>query len=81
MNAAVLCIGDTLRLLLEEAKQAKATAAENQGTSEHVFNVGRSEAFVETLHTWANQLKTFGLDTQLDGAWDELRSFLASRGY
>ena len=81
MNPALSCIEDTLRLLLEEAKEANATAAAKRGTVEQSFDVGRSEALTQVLHTWANQLKTFGLDAQLDGAWEELRAFLTSQGY
>jgi hypothetical protein len=81
MNPAIACIEDTLRLLLDEAKQATATAATKRGTPEEGFDIGRSEALAEVLHTWANQLQTFGLDAQLDGAWEELRAFLSSRGY
>ncbi len=81
MNPAISCIEDTLRLLLEEAKQAKETAAAKRGSAAEGFEVGRSEALTEALHTWANQLQTFGLDAQLDGMWEELRAFLASHGY
>jgi hypothetical protein len=81
MNPAISCIEDTLRLLLQEAKQAKATAATKRGSPEEGFEVGRSEALAEALHTWANQLQTFGLDTQLNGAWEELRAFLSEQGY
>jgi hypothetical protein len=81
MNPAISCIEDTLRLLLEQAKQAKETAAANRGGPTEGFEMGRSEALAETLHTWANQLQSFGLDAQLDGAWEELRIFLADRGY
>jgi hypothetical protein len=81
MNPAISCIEDTIRLLVEEAKQANELAAAKRGSPEEGFEVGRSEALAEALHTWANQLQTFGLDAQLDGAWDELRAFLTSRGY
>ena len=79
MNPALACIEDTLRLLLEEAKEAKAAA--KRATAEEGFDIGKSEAFTQVLHTWANQLQTFGLDAQLDGAWEELRTFLSSQGY
>lgn len=79
MNPALSCIEDTLRLLLEEAKEAKAAA--KRGTAEEGFDIGKSEALTQVLHTWANQLQTFGLDAQLDGAWEELRAFLSSQGY
>ena len=59
MNPAISCIEDTLRLLLEEAKQAKETAAAKRGSPVEAFEVGRSEALAEALHTWANQLQTF----------------------
>ena len=81
MNSAVSCIQDTLRLLLEDAKQANETAAAKRGSPEEGFEVGRSQALAEALHTWANQLQTFGLDEQLDGTWKDLRAFLATQGY
>jgi hypothetical protein len=81
MNPAISCIEDTLRLLLEEARQAKQTAAANRGKPDEAFEVGRSEALAESLHTWTNQLQTFGLEVELNGAWEELRAFLASQGY
>jgi hypothetical protein len=81
MKAAISCIEDTLRLLLEEAKQAKETAAAKRGSPEEAFEVGRSEALTESLHTWANQLQTFALEPLLDGTWEELRAFLTSQGY
>jgi hypothetical protein len=81
MNPAISCIEDTLRLLLEEAKQAKETAATKRGSAAEGFEVGRSEALTEALHTWANQLQTFGLEAQLNGAGEELRAFLTSQGY
>ncbi len=81
MNPAISCIADTLRLLLEEAKQAKETASTKRGSPGEGFEVGRSEALAEALHTWANQLRTFGLDAQLNGTWEELLAFLASQGY
>lgn len=81
MNPAISCIDDTLRLLLDEAKHAKEAAAAKRGSPEEGFEVGRSEALTEVLHTWANQLQTFGLDPQLDGTWQELRAFLTSHGY
>jgi len=81
MNPAISCIEDTLRLLLEEAKQAKETVAAKRGSAAEGFEIGRSEALTEALHTWANQLQTFGIDAQLNGTWEELRAFLASQGY
>lgn len=81
MNPAISCIEDTLRLLLEGAKQAKETAAAKRGSAVEGFEAGRSEALAEALHTWANQLQTFGLNTELIGTWEELRAFLASQGY
>jgi len=81
MNAALSCIEDTLRLLLEEAKQANDTAAANRGRPGEGFEVGRSQALAEALHTWSNQLQTFGLDVQLNDTWEQLRAFLANQGY
>jgi len=81
MNPAISCIEDTLRLLLEEAKETKETAAEKRCASADGFDVGQSEALAQVLHTLANQLQTFGIETQLNGAWEELRTFLTSQGY
>jgi hypothetical protein len=81
MNPTLSCIEDTLRLLLEEAKEAKRTAEAKRGIAAEGFDVGRSEALTQVLHTWANQLQTFGIEADLNGAWGELRTFLTSQGY
>jgi hypothetical protein len=81
MNAALSCIEDTLRSLLEEARQAEESAAVSGGGPGAGFNVGRSETIAEILHTWSNQLQTFGLDGQLNGVWEELRAYLNRHGY
>jgi hypothetical protein len=81
MNPAMACIQDTLRLLLESAQQAKEIAAAKRGSALEGFEVGRSEALVESLHTWVNQLQSFGLDAQLEGTWGEVREFLTTQGY
>jgi hypothetical protein len=80
MNPALSCIEDTLRLLLEEAKEAKEAAAK-RGTPANDFDVGRSEGLSQVLSTWANQLQTFGIEADLNGVWEELRTFLSSQGY
>jgi hypothetical protein len=81
MNGALSCIEDTLRSLLEEAKEARRAADRGRGSPGEGFVVGRAEALTEVLHTWSNQLETFGLSTQLDGVWIELREFLGPQGY
>jgi hypothetical protein len=81
MNPAISCLEDTIRLLLNDARQAKEAAAEKKGGPEEAFAVGLAEALAESLHTWANQIQTFGIDASLNGAWVELRAFLASQGY
>ncbi len=81
MNPAIGCIADTLRLLLEEANEAQDSAVAKRGSPGEAFGVGRSEALAESLHTWANQLQTFGLDGQLKGIWEELVAFLTKRGF
>jgi hypothetical protein len=81
MNPALSCIEDTLRLLLEEAKEAKETAAAKRCTPADGFDVGRSEGLSQVLSTWANQLQTFGIEADLNGVWEELRTFLSSQGY
>jgi hypothetical protein len=81
MNSVLACLEDTLRLLLEEAIQAKEIAAAKRGGPEEAFELGRSEALTEVLHTWTNQLQTFDLASQLDGIWEELVAFLTKQGY
>ena len=72
------CIEDTLRLLLEEAKEAKAAKL---GTAEEGFDIGKSEALTQVLHTWANQCKPSGWTPNWTAPWEELRAFLSSQGY
>jgi len=81
MNTALSCIEDTIRLLLDEAKEAKQEALEKQGTPDGAFVLGRSEALIQSLHTWSNQLQTFEIERDLGGVREELRSFLAREGY
>ena len=81
MSPAITCVADTLRLLLDEARQAGDTAASKRGQPDEAFEVGRSQALIETLHTWVNQVQTFGFGTDLGPVWDDLRTFLAGHGY
>jgi hypothetical protein len=81
MNAALSCIEDTLRSLLEEAKQAEEAAAANRSIPGGGFEVGRSETLAQVLHTWSNQIRTFELDGELDGVWDELKMYLSRHGF
>lgn len=81
MNEALSCIEDTLRLLLDEAKESRQVADAGGSSPVEGFILGRAEALTEVLHTWSNQLQTFGLESQLNGVWAEMREFLASQGY
>ena len=81
MNDAIACIEDTLRSLLDEAREARQAAAAGRGSPQEGFALGRAEALTEVLHTWSNQLETFGLDSQINGVWAELREFLSPQGY
>lgn len=81
MKEALSCIEDTLRLLLNEALEARRAAGASRDTPAEGFAVGRAEALTEILHTWSNQLETFGLDPQLHDLWSEMREYLASQGY
>lgn len=81
MNAALSCINDTIRLLLDEAREARQLAREKRGTPEEAFVLGRSDALTQSLHTWSNQLETFEIEPDLDGIRGELKSFLAHEGY
>lgn len=81
MSEAASCIEDTLRALIGEAREARQAAASGRGSAGEGFAVGRAEALAEVLHTWSNQLETFGLCGQLNGVWSELREFLRPQGY
>jgi hypothetical protein len=81
MNEALACMEDTLHNLIGEAQEAHTAAVTARGTSEEAFRLGRAEALVQSLHSWSNQLQTFGLDVQMNGVWGELREFLVSQGY
>lgn len=81
MNGALSCIEDTLRSLLEEAREARQAANAGRNSPGEGFVVGRAEALTEVLHTWSNQIETFGLSTQLNGVWTDLREFLTPQGY
>jgi hypothetical protein len=81
MSAALSCIEDTLRSLLDEAKQAEESAVASRSMPGNGFEVGRSEALAQVLHTWSNQLQTFGLEAELNGVWDELKSYLNRHGF
>lgn len=76
VNAAQACLEDTLRLLLDVARQAH----EDAGSTRTPFDLGRAEALAESLHTWANQLRTFGLKQSLGPLGNELREYLEERG-
>jgi hypothetical protein len=67
--------------LLPAPEQCPKTRAAKRGSAEEGFEVGRSEALTDVLHTWAKQLQTFGLNTQLNGTSEELRAFLSSQGF
>ena len=79
MNAALACFGDSIRLLLDEAKDAVRAVTDGRGTPDEAFLQGRSQALAEALHTLSNQLQTFAV--ALPGVRDELHSFLSSQGY
>lgn len=83
MNAAIACLEDTILRLVEEAKQASEMAIACSGASSEAvaFNISRSETLTQVLHTWSNQLQTFGLESQMNGVWADLRDFLRSQGY
>jgi len=80
VNEALDCIQDTLRNLIEEAKESVRTSLASRGTSQEAFAVGRAEALAEVLHTWMNQLRTFGLEAQLGRVLSDLNEFLGERG-
>jgi len=74
------CLRDTLFILLERAQAAKAASLAKDGTSDKYFEAGYAEALIETLHTWANQVKTFELDSELGDVYTRLRAFLTEEG-
>jgi hypothetical protein len=81
MDLAVSCIQDAVRSLLDEARQAKELAVAKRGTPEQDFEVGMSRGLAEALQTLANRLHASGLDSQLNGSWDDLCAFLDAETY
>jgi hypothetical protein len=81
MNASTSCLIDTLRLLLEEARQSNQLAETHRGHIEEAYFRGHSDALVQSLHTWVNQIETFGLTEELDDLRSELLLYLKSHGY
>jgi hypothetical protein len=75
-------LSDTLQRLLEEAREEQdlAPPGSPSGPTE-AYQVGHLAALLESLHTWANQIQTFGLEQELGQVWDELHLFLTSKGY
>ncbi|MFN6107205.1 MAG: hypothetical protein ACK5EA_22500 [Planctomycetaceae bacterium] len=80
MNAYIACLSDTLSRLLDEAKESEVAAAALNGQSEQAYELGRVEAFTNSLHTWKNQLETFGIGSELGETWKSLNLFLQQRG-
>lgn len=55
------CLSDTIIRLIEETIESEAEAARSEGEPGHAYDLGKAEALAQTLHTWKNQLETFGL--------------------
>ena len=70
---------DTLSRLLDEANESVATATELNGHAGQAYELGRVEAFTNSLHTWKNQLETFGIGPELGDTWKALNLFLQER--
>ena len=50
------------------------------GQSGQAYELGRVEAIINSLHTWKNQLETFGIGSELGDTWEALNLFLQQHG-
>jgi hypothetical protein len=80
MSPAALCISDTLRLVLDRAKEAQLANSDSSDVA-RAFETGRAQAFTESLHTWSNQIQTFGLQGEIGPVWDDIWLFLKEHGF
>lgn len=80
MNAYIACLSDTLSRLLDEAKESEEAARMLNGQSGQAYELGRVEAIINSLHTWKNQLETFGIGSELGDTWEALNLFLQQHG-
>lgn len=80
MNAYIACLRDTLARLLDEAKESESAASWLNGQPGQAFELGRVDAFSNSLHIWKNQLETFGIGSELEDTWADLNQFLQERG-
>lgn len=80
MNDYVACLNDTLARLLDDVREIEGSASAMGNSTERAFELGRIEALTSSLHTWKNQLVTFGIGPKIGKVWDALNSFLEERG-
>lgn len=80
MNDYLACFSDTLSRLLEDARECEASALAASNPTEKAFECGRMEALTSSLHTWKNQLVTFGIGATIGDVWETLNLFLQDRG-
>ena len=80
MSAYIACISDTLIRLIEDAIECEGDATRIEDQSGHAYNLGRAEALAQALHTWKNQLETFGLIEELGPVGQNLVKFCLDRG-
>ncbi len=80
MNIYVACMSDTISRLLEEVKESEANAMALNGQYEQAYELGLVEALTNSLHTWKNQLETFGIGVELGNTWKALNQFLQEHG-
>ncbi len=80
MNDYIACLSDTLSRILEDARECEASAFAASNPTEKAFELGRIEALTNSLHTWKNQLVTFGIGETIGDVWATLNSFLQDRG-
>jgi hypothetical protein len=50
------------------------------GQYEQAYELGLVEALTNSLHTWKNQLETFGIGVELGNTWKALNQFLQEHG-
>lgn len=80
MNAYIACVSDTLARLIEEAKACELEIADSKSQAGRAYEQGRAEALAQSLHTWKNQIETFGFLGELGLVGQGLVNFCLERG-
>jgi hypothetical protein len=80
MNVYIACVSDTLVRLIEEAKECELVITRSDDQAGSAYEQGRLDALTQSLHTWKNQIETFGLLVELGQVGQGLVDFCRERG-